>query len=90
MPLYEFHCPDCGPFDLRCDMQDAGATAACPACARPARRRYRVGVGGPTGGPLRDAERVDRARVDRARSGEPVVTGPPSGRRFRPAGGHRH
>ena len=90
MPLYEFRCADCGPFDLRCDMRDAAATAPCPSCDEPAQRRYSVGVGRPPGGALRDAARADRARVDRARSGEPVVTGPPSGRRFPRTAGHLH
>jgi putative FmdB family regulatory protein len=89
MPLYEFRCPRCGPFDLRCDMQDAAAQAPCPSCTQPARRRYSVGVGRPPAGPLRDAGRAERARLDRARSGEPLVTGPPSGRRL-PRAGHRH
>ena len=89
MPLYEFRCPHCGPFDLRRDMRDAGSAADCPACAGPAQRSYAVAAGGPVRGPLRDAGRADRARMDRAISGEPVITGPPSGRRpRRPA--HRH
>ena len=90
MPLYEFRCPDCGPFDLRRDMADAAATAPCPSCGRPAGRHYGVGAGRPPTAALRDAGRADRARLDRARSGEPVVTGPPSGRRLPRAGGHRH
>ena len=90
MPLYEFRCPDCGPFDLRCDMADAASTALCPSCTQAAPRRYSVGVGRPPSGALRDAGRADRARADRARSGEPVVTGPPSGRRLPRAGAHRH
>ncbi|GAA4729093.1 hypothetical protein GCM10023328_04510 [Modestobacter marinus] len=90
MPLYEFHCPGCGPFDLHRQMRDAAAVAPCPACDRPAQRRYRVGVGGLDTGPLRDAGRADRARVDRARSGEPAVTGPPAGRRLPGRGPHRH
>ena len=89
MPLYEFHGPDCGPFDLRRDMRDAGSAAGCPSCAQPARRSYAVAAGGLARGPMRDAGRADRARADRAISGEPVITGPPSGRRPRgPA--HRH
>jgi putative FmdB family regulatory protein len=90
VPLYEFRCPSCGAFDLRCDMQDAAATAPGPACDRPAQRRNSVGVGRPPAGALRDADRTDRGRVDRARSGEPVITGPPSGRRLPRPGGHRH
>lgn len=30
-------------------------------------------------GPLTGASRHDRGRIDRARTGEPVVTGPPTG-----------
>ena len=90
MPLYEFRCPQCGPFDLHRDMRDAAAAAPCPTCDRPAQRRYRVGVGRPPTGVLRDAGPADRARVDRARSGEPTLTGPPTGRRLPGARGHRH
>ncbi|HEV7725824.1 MAG TPA: zinc ribbon domain-containing protein [Modestobacter sp.] len=90
MPLYEFRCPRCGPFDLHRDMRDAAATAPCPSCDESAQRRYSVGVGRPPSGALRDAGRTDRARLDRARSGEPVVTGPPAGRRLPRPGGHRH
>jgi putative FmdB family regulatory protein len=90
VPLYEFRCQACGPFDLRRDMQDAADTASCPRCDQPARRVYSVSEFRPASGPLRDATKADRARVDRARSGEPVLTGPPSGRRFPRLGGHHH
>ncbi len=90
MPLYEFRCPQCGPFDLRRDMQDVADAAVCPSCDQPARRVYTVSAGRPWGGPLRDAGKADRARVERARSGEPVITGPPSGRRFPRRSGHHH
>jgi putative FmdB family regulatory protein len=90
VPLYEFRCPQCGPFDLRRDMQAATATAVCPSCDRPARRVYSVAEFRPRSGPLRGAGKADRARVDRALSGEPLVTGPPAGRRLSSPGGHRH
>jgi putative FmdB family regulatory protein len=90
VPLYEFRCPDCGPFDLRRDMQDATDTATCPSCAQPARRVYSVPAFSRSTGPLRDATKDDRARVDRARSGEPVITGPPAGRRLPRPSVHRH
>jgi len=90
VPVYEFRCPCCGPFDLRLDMQDAADAARCPSCDEAARRVYSVSAFRRSTGPLRDATTADRARVDRARSGEPVVTGPPAGRRFAPPGGHRH
>jgi putative FmdB family regulatory protein len=90
VPVYEFRCARCGPFDLRCGMADAAAEAPCPSCGRPAGRWYGVGAARVPTGALRDAGRGDRARADRARSGEPVVTGPPSGRRLPRPGGHRH
>lgn len=90
MPLYEFRCDRCGPFELRRDMQDAADAASCPSCARPAQRRYTVSGGRPSTGALLGADKRDRARVDRARSGEPVITGLPSGRRLPRPRGHHH
>jgi putative FmdB family regulatory protein len=89
MPVYEFRCPGCGPFDLRRDLQDDTNAAFCPSCTQPAQRVYSV-RGTLPNGPLRDAGKADRVRVDRARSGEPVVTGPPPGRRLPRASGHCH
>ncbi len=90
MPLYEFRCLQCGPFELRRDMQDVADTEVCPSCDQPARRVYSGSAGRSWRGSLRDATKADRARVERARSGEPVVTGPPSGRRFPRRSGHHH
>jgi putative FmdB family regulatory protein len=90
VPVYEFRCADCGPFDLRRDMQDAADTALCPSCRQLAGRVYTVSGGWPWSGPLRDAGKADRARVERARSGEPVITGPPAGRRVSRPRGHQH
>ncbi|MFO7690121.1 MAG: zinc ribbon domain-containing protein [Cryobacterium sp.] len=39
MPLYEYTCPDCSPFELLLPMGSAPAVTACPACAGDARRR---------------------------------------------------
>ena len=81
MPLYEFRCQSCGPFDLCRQMQDASDVATCPSCARTARRVYSAPAFRLGNGPLRDAKKADRRRLDQARSGEPVITGPPIGRR---------
>ena len=90
MPVYEFHCPHCGPFDARREMRQATDPAPCPCCAQPSRRVYTVPGGRSPAGPLAAAGRVDAARVDRARSGEPVVSGPPTGRRLPRPPAHRH
>ncbi len=90
MPVYAFSCPDCGPFDARREMGQVTHPAPCPSCAQPSRRRYTVPGGRSPAGPLAAAGRADAARVDRARSGEPVVTGPPTGRRPARPTAHRH
>jgi putative FmdB family regulatory protein len=89
MPLYEYRCPLCGPFDLRRDVEQASAPLSCPTCAAPARRVYTAPGTTTRGGSLSGASATDRRRVDRALSGEPVVTGRPRGRRL-PTGGHHH
>lgn len=40
MPIYDFACEDCGPFEQRRSFAESGAPAACPSCAREARRVY--------------------------------------------------
>jgi putative FmdB family regulatory protein len=90
VPLYEFRCPSCGPFDVHQGMQDASDVATCPSCDRTARRVYSVSAFRPENGPLRGATKADRRRLDRARSGEPLITGPPPGRRLPLSRRHHH
>jgi putative FmdB family regulatory protein len=40
VPVYEFMCDDCGPFDQRRSFAEAGDPMACPTCGRDARRVY--------------------------------------------------
>ena len=40
MPIYEFLCEDCGPFEERRSFKEAGEAAACPGCGAEARRLY--------------------------------------------------
>lgn len=89
MPTYEFRCDRCGPFGETRRLADVGLPAACPACASPAKRVYTAPGIPASRGALRDASAATRRVVDRARSGEPVVTGQPSGRRL-PARPHTH
>lgn len=89
MPLYEYRCPQCGPFDVRRTLEEASTPLSCPACTAPARRVYTPPGTASLNRLLSGAGAADRRRVDRALSGEPVVTGPPRGRRL-PTGGHPH
>ncbi len=89
MPLYEFRCPRCGSFEAHRDLTHAGGPTPCPSCAAPAPRVYTAPRTSPRSGSLSGASRADRARIDRARSGEPTITSAPRGRRL-PSAGHRH
>lgn len=40
MPVYEYSCPDCGPFELWRDHRESGAETSCPECGGGARRVY--------------------------------------------------
>lgn len=38
MPVYDYLCPHCGPFDALRPMRDAASPAACPGCGQDAPR----------------------------------------------------
>ena len=40
MPVYEFRCEDCGPFEQRRSFVEAGDPITCPSCGEGARRVY--------------------------------------------------
>ena len=40
MPVYDFLCRDCGPFEQRRSFAEAGEPMACPSCGGQARRVY--------------------------------------------------
>ena len=40
MPVYDFVCDDCGPFEQRRSLAEAGDPMACPRCGKEARRVY--------------------------------------------------
>lgn len=89
MPVYEYRCPACGPFDLRRAFDQAVQPASCPACASPARRVYTSPATRSRSGPFAGASAPDRALLDQARSGAPTVTTSRAGRRL-PTRPHRH
>lgn len=89
MPVYEYRCPACGPFDLRRALEQATDPAPCPTCSTAARRAYTPPGTRSRRGPVAGAGAADRALLDRARSGEPTVTSAPAGARL-PWRPHRH
>ncbi|MCK0089786.1 zinc ribbon domain-containing protein [Rhodococcus sp. HNM0563] len=58
MPLYDFRCAECGPFDASIPMNDVGPSTACPSCGQHAPRAItapRLGRGSSTAMRLHDA-----------------------------------
>lgn len=88
MPIYQYRCDPCGSFDLHRAMAEVTSSAPCPNCLVASRRVYEP-FASRSRAALAAASGTDRARVDRARSGQPAVTSTPTGRRFRPSS-HRH
>lgn len=84
MPVYEYRCTTCGPFDHHREMAQATAPLPCPTCSNAARRAYTVPGVRSRAGLVGTASTSDRARIDRARTGAPAA-GPLSGRRLRSA-----
>jgi putative FmdB family regulatory protein len=84
MPLYDYVCGLCGPFEARADVALAGAPAGCPACGAPATRAF----GAPGGRGPRRQRRLEglrpgaAARVERAESGVPSGGAMPAGARI--------
>ena len=42
MPVYDFVCEDCGPFEQRRPFAESGEPMACPSCGCEARRVYSI------------------------------------------------
>ena len=73
MPIYEYSCPACGPFEELRDLRLAGEPVPCPECTGLAPRAFSLAVGASSSSP------AERALRDRAGSGEPRVASPASG-----------
>ncbi|WP_313681727.1 zinc ribbon domain-containing protein, partial [Pantoea sp.] len=39
MPYYDYHCPDCGTFELRRSVAERDQPAPCPVCSQHAERK---------------------------------------------------
>lgn len=68
MPLYEYACEACGPFEAWSTMDKAAAPCRCPDCDRTGSRQIAAPMLAAMNGTLRNAlERADRS------SSEPAV-----------------
>ena len=84
MPVYDFFCRDCGPFEQHRSFAEAGEPMACPSCGRETRRVYSV----PN---IRRMPAALSGAMDRAEKSahEPEVVRRPAGGR-RDWQGHHH
>lgn len=80
MAIYEYRCPECGPFDVSLPMGSAPQARDCAACGRPARRVF--SAPGLTRTPPALAAAL--AREEQSREAPEVVSGPPRARTARP------
>ena len=74
VPIYDFVCDACGPFEQWRDSASAGDPLRCSACGASARRVYGAPLVRSPGDPFASASRAVRARVERSHTGEPVVS----------------
>ncbi|HWF52391.1 MAG TPA: zinc ribbon domain-containing protein [Solirubrobacteraceae bacterium] len=84
MPLYEYRCTGCGPFELHRELALAAADAACPGCGAPAARMFSA-PGGRVPRRQRQLEGLSgpgRGRLDRAQTGAPATGTLPAGVRL--------
>ncbi|MCC5581635.1 zinc ribbon domain-containing protein [Microtetraspora sp. AC03309] len=72
MAIYEYLCPDCGPFDVFLPMGTAPETRDCSACEGPARRRF----SGPHLRRVHPVLAASLAREERSREAPEVVPAP--------------
>lgn len=80
MPLYDFRCATCGPFEERRPLAESSDAATCGACGAEAARVYRS----PAIGGQRSAAGLADAVDDRSRHDPARVVGVPG------SGGHGH
>lgn len=76
MPVYDFLCRDCGPFEQRRSFDEAGEPMACPSCGGQAKRVYSMPNTKRTPGVLSGAmERAEKSAHAPEVAQRPVVGG---------------
>ncbi|WP_309568827.1 zinc ribbon domain-containing protein [Rhodococcus pyridinivorans] len=81
MPMYEFRCADCGPFDVSVPMSEVSASAPCPRCEQQSRRSLtppRLGRGDSAAMRLHDATARTASEPDVVSGSLPGVSRRPS------------
>ncbi len=83
MPIYDFICEDCGPFELRRALAEAGEPVACYSCGEQAKRVYSM----PNTRRMSAGLSKALGRAEKSAHEPEVVSRPVGGA---PSHGHRH
>jgi putative FmdB family regulatory protein len=88
MPLYDYRCEGCGPFEEWRAMRDAAKDITCPSCGG----RARWAISAPNISTISSAYREGSARNERSADEPGVVTRSPSamGEGAKKSHGHAH
>ncbi len=86
MPLYDYHCDDCGDFRAWQRMSESAAGAACPSCSRSASRQ----VTAPSLALMPANNRIAHGRNEKSADQPVVATRASMDRGRKSGGGHAH
>jgi putative FmdB family regulatory protein len=85
VPVYEFLCRECGPFEQQRSFAEAGNPMRCPSCGEAARRVYSI----PATKNVPAAFSSAMHRAEKSADQPEVVRRPAGGTRYHPGhGGH--
>ncbi|CAA9435963.1 MAG: hypothetical protein AVDCRST_MAG78-2035 [uncultured Rubrobacteraceae bacterium] len=86
MPIYEFLCEDCGPFEQRRSFAEVGGPMRCPSCGEEARRVYSMPATKNVPAALSSAMH----RAEKSAHEPEVARQPVGGEKYRPSHGGHH
>ena len=86
MPVYEFLCRECGPFEQRRSFAEAGDPMRCPSCGEATRRVYSI----PATKNVPAAFSKAMHRAEKSADQPEVVRRPSGGTRYHPGHGGHH
>ena len=86
MPVYEFLCGECGPFEQRRSFAEAGDPMRCPSCGEETRRVYSM----PATKNVPTAFSNAMHRAEKSADEPEVARRPAGGTRYHPGHGGHH
>lgn len=90
MPIYDFLCEDCGPFEEKRSFGETATPAACPVCGGDARRVYSMPNTRTMPAALSNAIHHSEKSAYEPEVARRPKGGTLPGKRYQPAGGGHH